>query len=163
MIYFIISLVTYFTFLILKGRKYLSYLSNKKNNQKKIKPFTLDKYLTPELFGIVLIILVFFLNSKIIGILFIIFYTILSLIEIRNSNSIKLNKNTKKIIIITIIIYLTAFIIIFIDYYNYQKGFIFYNRTNYYYILVFILGYLEYAIIYLSHKIVQKKSKKTKK
>ncbi|MBR2588044.1 MAG: hypothetical protein IKD77_02430, partial [Bacilli bacterium] len=94
MIYFIISLVTYFTFLILKGRKYLSYLSNKKNNQKKIKPFTLDKYLTPELFGIVLIILVFFLNSKIIGILFIIFYTILSLIEIRNSNSIKLNKNT---------------------------------------------------------------------
>lgn len=156
MIYFIISLTTYFTYLVFKGKRYLSYFIEQKYNLKKIKLFNIKKFLTLELLGVILVVLTFFLNSKTVGILFIIFYMILSLIEIKNSNLLKIDKTAKKTIFITIIIYLAVFIIIFFDYFKYQQGFIFYDRVNYYYIIVFILGYLEYIIIYLSLKINKK-------
>ena len=66
MLYFIISLVTFFTYLIFNGRKYLIMFINSKYDLKKIKLFTLDKYSTLELFGFVLVILSFFLTSKVV-------------------------------------------------------------------------------------------------
>ena len=96
MIYFIISLTTYFTYLVFKGKRYLSYFIEQKYNLKKIKLFNIKKFLTLELLGVILVVLTFFLNSKTVGILFIIFYMILSLIEIKNSNLLKLDKTAKK-------------------------------------------------------------------
>lgn len=164
MLYFIISLVTFFTYLVFKGRRYFTEFSKAKYNLKKIKLFSLDKYLTLELFGIILVVLAFFLTSKTVGILFIIFYMILSLFEIRKFDSgFKLDKKATYSILITSFIYLVIFVIIFIDYFNYQKGFIFYDRVNYYYLIVFIIGYLEYLIIYLSFILCGKLDKKKRK
>ena len=156
MLYFIISLVTYFVYLFLKGRKHLTYFIGQKYNFQKIKLFNKENYLTLELLGVIIIILVFFLNSKTLGIIFLAFYTILSLIELKKAKSIKLDKTAIITIFITLFIYLISFIFILVDYLNYQKGFIFYDRINYYYIAVLILGYIEYIIIYFSCKLSKK-------
>ena len=165
MLFFMISLLTYFTYLLFKGMKYLSYFKKQKYDLKKIKPFILKEYLNIELLGIIIVVLTFFLYSKVIGIIFIIFYAVLSLIEIRKASIYpKLNRTSITTILITLIIYAIVFVIIFIDYYDYQKGFIFYDRTNYYYIIVFVLGYIEYLILYFSLKLSKKlKNKASKK
>ena len=163
MLYFIISLVTFFTCLVFKGRRYLAEFIKVKYDLKKIKLFSLKRFLTIELIGVVLAVLAFFLTSKVIGILFIVFYMILSLLEIgKMDKPLKLDKMGKKTIIISGFIYLIMFVIIFVDYFNYQKGFIFYDRVNYYYLIVFVMGYLEYLIIYLSVVLGKKLEKKRK-
>ena len=157
MLYFIVSLVTYFTYLVLKARRNISYFKQQKYDSKKIKLLAKDKFLTIELLGIIIVVLVFFLSSKIIGIIFIVFYMLLSLIEIRKSKPLKLDKTGVNILTLTLSIYLILFFIISVDFYNYQKGFIFYNRVNYYYIVVFIAAYLEYILMYFVLKLNNKK------
>jgi len=170
MLFLLISLVTYFTFLILKGRKALIILDKDKYNIKKKKKDIINKqnFLTPELLGVLLIIVAFFFNSKITYICTIIFYMFLSLLEIKNmNNKFKFNKQNIKIIIITSVIYLIIFAIMSIDYYNYVKGMITYDRTNFYYPIIFIIGYILYFIIYLianlTIKIGNKKKQKNHK
>ena len=170
MLFLLISLVTYFTFLILKGRKALIILEKDKYNIKKYKKdlFNKKNFLTLELLGLFLIIIAFFFNSKITFICTIILYMLLSLLEIKKmKNEFKFNKQNTKIILITVVIYIVIFTLIFIDYYNYFKGIITYDRTNFYYPIIFILGYILYFIIYLIAKLTiksgNKKSKKNHK
>ncbi|MBR2833697.1 MAG: hypothetical protein IKE75_04665 [Bacilli bacterium] len=163
MLYFLVSLVTFFTYLIFKGRRYLMDLQDNNFKLEKKKFFCLDKFLTLELIGIFLVILSFFLTSKEIGILFIVFYMIFSLFEIRNvKGTLKIKKEVLRTIIIVSFMYIFIFILIFIDYFNYQKGFIFYDRVNYYYPIVFVMGYFEFLIIYFSAILSKKTVRKGK-
>lgn len=166
MLYFFVSLITYFCFLGLKGRKALIGLDKDKYDLKKFKKwlFTKQHFLTLELLGIFLIIISFIYSSKVVGICTIILYMALSLLEIKKDDSkFKLKKQDLKIIIPTLLIYIIAFGLICLDYYNFQKGLILYERVNYYYPIVIILGYILYPIVYLFALITKPNKKKTKK
>lgn len=143
MIYFFVSLITYITYQTLKTRKVLI-------NQKKYKEwlFTKKNFITPELLGIVIIIIAFTTNSKITGICVIILYMILSLLEINKiKEKQKLNKQNIKIAITTIIVYLLMFLLFIIDYNNMQREFFMVDHSKYYYMISIIIGYLHYLIL----------------
>ena len=161
-IFFFVSLITYFCFLVLKGREAFVNLEKSKYNISKFKKwvFTKKNFLTLELLGIFIIIIAFRFDIRTVGICTIVFYLLLSLLKIKSSkNKLEINESNKRQIWVTILVYVLIFGLIFIDYYIYQKGFIFYNRTIYYYPIAIIVGYLQYPIIYLVSAILKQKKK----
>lgn len=164
MIYFFISLVTYFCFLVLKSRKALFNLEKSKYDIQKYKKwvFTKKNFVTLELFAIFLVVIAIYHDAKVAGISAIVFYMILSLLELKNfDDKFKFNKKNIKIIIFEVIIYLLVFGIIITDYILTQRGIILYSHIPIYYLIIVIMGYLNYVIIY-ALSISKKKAKKGK-
>ena len=162
MIFFFISLVTYFCFLILKTRKGLLNLEKTKYNLTKYKKwiFTKENIITLELLSIILIVLSLYQNSKTIEICAIVIYMFLSLIEIKNmKESTKIKKENKQIILITTLIYLLVFSVLTIDYIHNQTGYILKDHTTIYYSIIIVMGYLNYLIILFSAHLSKKKNK----
>lgn len=169
MIYFFISLVTFFCFQILKSRKALITIEENKYDVKKYKNwlFQRENFATLEIAAILIVIICIFHGDKVAGISAVVFYMILSLLEIREvDKKFKFNKNNIKIIIPTIIIYLIFFGIIITDYMIVKDEVISFNHTTIYYLITVVIGYLSYLIILLSlylSNIGKKKAKKGKK
>ena len=154
MIYFFVSLITYITYQTLKTRK---ALINQKNYKKWL--FTKKNLISPELLGIVIIIIAFTTNPKITGLCMIVLYMILSLLEISKiKEKLKLNKQNIKVYIITTIIYLLIFSLFIIDYNNIQKEFFMVDHSKYYYMITIIIGYLHYLILLPIIKFKKKKA-----
>ncbi len=153
MIFFYISLITYFCFLILKGRNGLILLNNNKGNLKKYRYTVIKKgkelFLTPELLGIILIVIALNANEKITGISFVIFYMFLFLYLLRKSKAkFKLKKGNIRLIIIIALLFIFINILFYLHYMSFQSDFLLFDTEWMYYIASVILGYLLYFIIW---------------
>lgn len=152
MIFFYISLVTYFCFLILKGRKGIILLNSSKGSLKKyfqnIKINGKELFLTPELLALILVVIALNANEKTMGICFVIFYMLLFLYFLRKTkDKFKLKKGNISLIIILIIFFILINAIFFIHYMSIQDDFFIFNTMWIYYIISVIVGYLLYFII----------------
>ncbi len=158
MIFFYISLITYFCVLILKSRNIIILLNNSKGklktyyhniikNKKKL-------FLTPEILGLVLIIIALNANEKIMGICFVIFYTLLFLYFLKDvKNKFKLKKGNGLLITILIIFFVVINILFVVHYIITHAGFFWFNTTWIYYIVLIIFAYLLPFIILLCQAI----------
>ena len=167
MIFFFISLVTYFCFIILKSRKALLILEKDKYDLKKFKKwiFTKENFVTLELLSIFLIVISIYHDDNVTGICTLILYMFLSLLFIKNiKEKFKLSKKSIKIIVPAAAIYLITFGLIITDYLLTQTGYIMHSHITIYYLIVIIIGYINYIIILFAVKvsIKAKKGKKTK-
>lgn len=148
MIYFYVSLITYFVYTILKYKDSLVLLQKNKYNTKKYKNKLNKKlFINRELIIIVLIIIALNLDLKTIEISTIIAYTILSFLKLKEKNNLKMDKKTIARLITLIIIFTIINIWFILDYKSYHntKGLIFDNSALYY-IILYILTYLSYII-----------------
>ncbi len=177
MIFFFVSLSTYFCYLILKYQKHLGLLQEKKFNlagyYNNIVKNLKREFLTPEILAIVMIVIVLNTDAKITGISMIIFYILMFLYEIRNFKTInKKNPNMIRTIIFIVIINLLVLIGFIIDNSRIYNNFLFYNHIWIYYIIMIILCYLSSGITLLAgllnnitdliYKKIRKKPKKEK-
>ncbi|MBQ9011444.1 MAG: hypothetical protein IJ093_02225 [Bacilli bacterium] len=166
MIFFYISLSTYLCFLVIKLHKGLITLDKSKFDLKKYHKnvFNKDNFLTPELLGIIIIIIAFNSNAKVTGVCMVILYTLLFLYFLREKQD-KLSKNKKVVstAVITGLIYISIFSLFLIDYLDLQNDFLIFDNSKLYYTITIIIGYLAYYIIFLSGLITNIFSKLFKK
>ena len=96
MIFFFISLTTYFCYLILKYQKHLVLLNKDKFNiakYSKDEVHNASNFLTPEILALVVVIIAVNTDAKMAGISMVIFYTLLFLFELKfYKKEIKMNK-----------------------------------------------------------------------
>lgn len=166
-IFFYISLSTYICYQILKYRKSLIILENKKYNPKEywkyIKENPKEIFLTKELLAIILIIISVNADAKITGISAVILYMILSLNLIRKKEGkLKITKALAPIIAFIIVFYIIIITLCSIDYYNAQNAFLIFDRTWIYYIAMVLISYFE-DIILLIFTYLTKPFRKQKK
>ncbi len=171
MIFFFISLSTYFCFLVLKYRKILLELNKQKFDLKKNGTYIIkhakEIFLTSELFGFILLIVVFNVDAKVMGICTVIFYTLMFLYELKNKkDKLKINKKIIVTAVTILIIYLLVSLGFCLDYYNLQNDFLIFDHTWLYYIIVILMAELAYFIglgaAFISspiRKLIDKKSK----
>ena len=181
MIFFIISLSTYFCYLVLKSFNTLELLQKEKFNVAKafkwIKENAKKVFLTPEILAIILIIIIFSADAKIIGICMVIFYMFMFLYKLKGyKKQIKFDGNVIRTGIITLIIYILVCITFAWNYNSVSNDFIMVdNRWLYYIIMILMIyfnsfiilisGLMNNGIIYLVRKFnkLKKGSKKSKK
>ena len=154
MIFFYISLVTYFCFLILKGRNGIILLNNSKGDLKKYRQNIMKKgkelFITPELLGIILIIVALNTNEKITGICFVIFYMLLFLYLLRKSKEkFKLKKGNIGLIVALVLLFVLLYVLFGLHYISLHSDFIWFDTQWIYYIISIIIGYLLYFIIWI--------------
>ena len=158
MIFFYISLVTYFCFLILKGRNGIILLNNSKGDLKKygtsIFKNAKELFLTPELLAIILVTIATNANEKITGICFVIFYMLLFLYFLRKSKkSFKLKKGNISLIVILTVLIVLANVLFYMHYTFFHDDFLIFDTEWIYYIVLIIISYLFYFIIWLGELI----------
>lgn len=174
MIFFFISLSTYFCYLILKYRQGLMALENEKYDLKKYSKWIIkngkENFLTLELLAIILIIIAFNFDAKVMGVSMVIFYTFTYLFTLRKQEGkFKFKAPNVRISIISIIIYALILGLFCLDYQYLQSGDLLFDHSKFYYIAVILLGYIAYFIILLSAfidkpiELLIKKIKKNKK
>ncbi len=174
MIFFFISLSTYFCYLILKSQKTLKVLEKEKfkigRSFKEITKNFKKVFLTPELLGIVLIIIAFNMNAKIMGICMVIFYTAMFLYEFRGyKRTIKFNSDVIVTSVIVLMIYVLLGICFTLDYNSVQDDFFIYDNSWLYYIIMILLSYFNCFVVLISGLInkaimlvIRKRNKKQK-
>jgi len=176
-IFFFISLSTYFCYLVLKYQKNLEVLQSNKFNMKNylscIKENSKKWFLTPELTGFILIVIALNADAKVMGICMVIFYTLMYLYELKGfKKHIKLNADIIRTILITLVIYILVFIMFILDFNKSQSEFLIYDNRYLYYIIMIIMSYFSFIVVLLSGfvnnviiKITRKlfKTKKNKK
>lgn len=153
MIFFYISLVTYFCFLILKARNGIVLFNNSKGDLKKYRQNVIKKgkelFLTPELLAIILVIIALNANEKITGICFVIFYMLLFLYFLRKSkDKFKLKKGNISLIVILVLFFVLVNVLFCVHYMSFQSDFLWFDTQWIYYIVSVVLGYLLYFIIW---------------
>lgn len=155
MIFFYISLSTYICFNIIKFKKAFSKLQKCKYGIKEYGIWIFKNYyetfINKELLAIVLIIISFNFNIKIIGVATVIFYTLMFLIDYKNKNKIKINKQIISRITITILIFLGVNIWFIVDYISYHYADIIIDNTAFYYIILILMSYFAYIIVFISN------------
>ncbi|MBR3229693.1 MAG: hypothetical protein IKF91_02565 [Bacilli bacterium] len=157
MIYFYISLLTYYVYMTLKYKDSLVLLQKTNYNSAKYKKSINKKvFINKELIIILLIIIAVNFNLKTIEIATIITYMILSLLKLKDKNKIKIEKK----LIIRLLTLLTVFILLniwfILDYKSYHnpKGLIF-DNTALYYIILYLFTYTSYLITLIINVIVK--------
>ena len=155
MIYFFISLTTYFCYLIIKYQKHLCLINKDKFNLSKYNQDVMKNathnFLTPEILGLIIVIIAVNTDAKMAGISMVVFYTLLFLYELKGyKKEIKLTKDIIRTIIFIAIIYLILFACFIIDYVSIQNDFLLYDHRWIYYTLVIIAGYLSPFITLLA-------------
>ena len=149
MIYFYLSLLTYFFYSIIKYKNALILLKEKKYNTKEyLKEIKKRKYyINKETIIILLIIIAVNLDLKTIEITTILIYMLLSLQSLNNQKKLLLDNKIKTRIIILLITFIVLNIWFILDYKSYhpKKGIIFDNSPLYYIVL--------YLYTYISHYI----------
>ncbi|MBR2833186.1 MAG: hypothetical protein IKE75_01975 [Bacilli bacterium] len=156
MLYFYISLLTYACFCIFKYKEGLFYLKKDKYDSKKflsrIKSHK-SLFLNLEIISLVLIIVCFNFDSKIIGICFTVLYMFLSLYKIKNNNVIKKDKKNMYRVIFIILFYVLLNVWFVLDYVSYHGKGLHFDNSPLYYIVLVLFGYLSYFVIYISNVI----------
>lgn len=156
MLYFYISLLTYLCFCIIKYREGIYYLKKDKYDSKKfLNRIISDRkkiFLNLEILSLVLIIVCFNFDSKVIGICVSFVYMILFLYKLKTNN--KVIKKDKKIIprvVFITFIYLLLNVWFIIDYMSYHRSGVYFDNSALYYIILVLVTYLSYFVIYLSN------------
>ena len=149
MIYFYVSLSTYFVYTMLKYRESLFLLNKKKYNSKKyLSEIKKKKYFVNfELIIVLLIIIALNFNLKVIEIATIVSYTILSFMKIRNPVKFKKDKNAIVRIVIVLLLFILLNVWFVMDYRSYHNtnGLIF-DNSSIYYIILYLFTYFSYFI-----------------
>ncbi|MBR2708191.1 MAG: hypothetical protein IKE90_02010 [Bacilli bacterium] len=157
MIFFYISLITYYIYTILKYKKTLILLQEANYNSKKYKK-SLNKslFINKELIIIILIIIALNFDIKTIEISTILVYTLLELTKTKDKT--KLKKENKIIIRIIplVIIYILLNVWFILDYKSFHetKGLIFDNSAIYY-IILYIFTYISYLVTLIINNVVK--------
>ena len=155
MIFFFISLSTYFCYLILKYRKGLKALQE---NKFKVKDFgkwifknAKKTLFIPELFAVGIIAISIYTDAKITGIFMVVFYMLLFLYELKiKDGNIKLESKGKRVVITACLIYLLVFIALcWIDIIL-QNKILFFDYKWIFYLIVIVMSYLSYFVILIS-------------
>ena len=165
MLYFYISLTTYYLFCIIKYREGLFYLKKDKYNSKifinRIKKDYKNIFINPELFSLSIIIIALNLDVKTLGICSVVIYMALFLYKLKKSNKkLKIEKKLISRILLIITIYILLNIWFIIDYNSYHKTGLYIETTPLYYIILVMITYLSYFVIYISNiisKLFEKK------
>lgn len=177
MIFFFISLSTYFSYLILKYQRNLEVLQDSKFNIRNYLSYIKENpkrcFLTPELTGFILIVIALNSDAKVMGISMVIFYTLMYLYELKGfKKHIKLDVDIIRTILIMLVIYILVFIMFVLDFNNSQSEFLIYDNRYLYYIVMVMMSYFSFVFILISgfinnviKKIMEKlfKTKKHKK
>ncbi len=178
MIFFFISLSTYFCYLILKSFDTLELLQKEKFNVAKsfklIKQNSKKVFLTPEILGTLLIILAFNVDAKAMGICMVVFYMFMFLYKIKDYNGkLIFDKNVITTGIITLIIYILVITLCVWNNNIVSTEFLLVDNRWIYYIIMVIMIYLNSFIVLISSLInngimyiirqIFKKKKGTKK
>ena len=163
MIFFYISLSTYICFNIIKYKKSLSDLQKNKYDVKKYGKWIFQNYkqtfLTPELLAILLLVIVFNFNLKVIGVSTVVFYTLMFLLNYKKKTKIKINKQIMSRIIAIILIFIGLNVWFIIDYMSYHYADIIFDNTPFYYIILIFMSYLSYFIVWIANLIVRPSDK----
>ena len=159
MIFFYISLSTYICFNIIKYKKILSILEKNKYNFKSynkwISKHAKEIFVNKELLSIILIIIAFNFDLKIIGVSTVILYTILFLLNYKEKHKITVNKKLITRIIILLLMYIGLNIWFILDYMSYHYADIIFDNTPFYYIILILMSYFSYLVVWLANLIVR--------
>lgn len=155
MIFFIVSLSTYFCYLILKSINNLEILQKDKFNISKyftwIKKNAKRIFLSPEIIGIILIVLAFNIDAKAMGICMIVFYMMMFLLVLKDDDKkIKFDGNLIRSGVITLIIYILIILGCVWNNSLVQSEFILVDNRWIYYIVMIIAIYLNVFIVLIS-------------
>lgn len=159
MIFFYISLSTYICFNIIKYKKSLYSLQKNKYNIKSYGSWIFKNYkqtfLNKELLAILLLIVTFNFDLKVIGISTVVFYTLMFLFEFKKKVKIKINKQMVSRIIIIILMFIGLNIWFIIDYLSYHYADIIFDNTALYYIILIFLSYFSYFVVWFANLIAK--------
>ncbi len=154
MIFFYISLSTFICYQVLKYRQGISILNETKTLKQYSKKIIKNKkelFLTPELLAIILIIIAVNANAKITGICFVIFYTLMFIYMFRKiKTKVTLKKENISLIIILCILFILLGILFYFNNQMLNSGFLIFDPTWIYYILLIILSYFSYVILIIA-------------
>ncbi|MDD6323276.1 MAG: hypothetical protein PUA73_01550 [Bacilli bacterium] len=153
MIYFYISLSTYICFNILKYKETLKDLKENNYNIKKYTKYIVTNlkklFLTPEILSLIIIVLAFKTNLKVIGVSTVTIYTILFLLNYKKKNKLKLDSKIITRIILIIVMYISLNIYFIKDYMSYHYADIIFDNTPFYYIILVCISYLSPVVVEL--------------
>lgn len=157
MIFFYISLITYYIYTFLKYKSSLILLQKSNYNSKKYKKqLNKNLFINKELIVIVLIIIAINFDLKTIEIATIIIYTFLSFLKIKENKKVKLEKKIIIRIIPQLILFILLNIWFILDYKTHHnpKGIIFDNSALYY-IILYIYTYISYLLTLIINILVK--------
>ncbi len=167
MIYFYVSLITYFCYCIIKYKEGIYYLEKDKYDSKKygqrIVKNAKDIFMTPELLIIILIIIAVNFDIKVLEISTIIVYMILFLYKLKSNKKLKITKKAKTRICLISGIYVILNIWFCLDYISYHGPGLIFDNNPLYYIILYTITYLSYPVIYIANKILKPIDKKIEK
>ena len=157
MIFFYISLITYYIYTILKYKKTLILLQEANYNSKKYKK-SLNKslFINKELIIIILIIIALNFDIKTIEISTILVYTLLELTKTKDKTKLKRENKIIIRIIPLVIIYILLNVWFILDYKSFHEteGLIFDNSAIYY-IILYIFTYILYLVTLIINNVVK--------
>ena len=164
MIFFYISLSTYICFNIIKYKNNLYTLQKNKYDIKKYGQWIFKNYkqtfLNKELLSIVLIIIAFNFNLKIIGVSTVIFYTIMFLLDYKKKVKLKIDKPMINKIVLLILVFIGLNIWFILDYISYHYADIIFDNTAFYYIILVLFSYFSHFVVWLINLITKPFDKK---
>ncbi len=164
MIFFYISLSTYICFNIIKYKNNLYTLQKNKYDIKKYGQWIFKNYkqtfLNKELLSIVLIIIAFNFNLKIIGVSTVIFYTIMFLLDYKKKVKLKIDKPMINKIVLLILVFIGLNIWFILDYISYHYADIIFDNTAFYYIILVLFSYFSHFVVWLINLITKPLDKK---
>lgn len=155
MIFFFISLSTYFCYLVLKSFNTLELLQKEKFNVTKSFNWIKENYkkifLTSELLVIILIVISFNADAKVIGICMVVFYMFMFLYKLKGYiKQLKFDGNVIRTGIITFIIYILVSIIFVWDNNTASSDFIMVDNREIYYVVMVLMIYFNSLIVLVS-------------
>ena len=168
--FFLISLLTFYVYFILKTLKCINVLSKEKYNIKKYFKNMLKNHV--KIFGVlelsfIILVLIFIVtNQKIAGMCTIVLYMVLCFKLLKNKEKFQININNVRTLIITTLIFITLNISIILDYNQTANMFLDYNPVIIYYLVFYVIMYFIWIIIGIAgfiNNLFNKKSLKKKK
>ncbi len=159
MIFFYISLSTYICFNLIKYKKALFNLQKNKYDIKTYGSWIFKNYkqtfLNKELLSIILLIITFNFNLKVIGVCTVIFYTLMFLLDFKKKIKIKINNQMIARIIAIVVIFIGLNIWFVLDYMSYHYADIIFDNTAFYYIVLIMMSYFAYIVVWIANLIVK--------
>lgn len=154
MIFFFVSLSTYFCFLVLKYRNGLLDFETCDYSSGKYGSYILKNirklFVTPEILVFALIIVLYNVETKIDGICMVVFYCLLSLFMIKKlSGKFIFDKNKVLVILFSLLVYICLFTFFILDYNYLMSGYFIYERLYLYYIILALIGYFSPLVLLL--------------
>lgn len=162
MVYFYVSLVSYFCNLILKYNFALGKLIESKFNLKKYNKWvSSNKLFNLELISLIVIVCAFNFNNKCAEITMLAIYMILFLFNLRkNTTKIKCDKKVILFIVLNIIFWLFVLLGFYFDWHRLDKLIYSYDNTRFYYLILIILSFFVNYIVMIMGFIVNLLKKK---